>query len=167
MVAPKLRPMTDPLLSDAQALFDDVVELRRRLHRHPELGNHLPKTRETVVEGIENIKSMERTVSFIYMGLRILPGTPLVRIAQREGLLSSDHELLESVYYIAPGIDREWLEATLTAGFSGLRHCVFPPDLLDGSLQFLFKLGHAGFLWDMLIPDGKKAGRRRRRHGNK
>jgi len=99
------------------------------------------------------------------MGLRILPGTALARIAQREGLLSADHELLESVYYIAPGIDREWLEATLTAGFSGLRHCVFPPDLLDSSLQFLYRLGHSGFVWDMLIPDGKRTRRRRRRHG--
>jgi lipid biosynthesis B12-binding/radical SAM protein len=125
------------------------------------------ETQETVLEGIENVRNMERTVSFIYMGLRILPGTPLARIAQREGLLSNDQQLLESVYYIAPGIDKEWLEATLTAGFSGLRHCVFPPDLLDSSLQFLYKLGRAGFLWDMLIPDGKKSRRRRKRHGRR
>jgi lipid biosynthesis B12-binding/radical SAM protein len=151
--------------------FRDIVECNDLFGRHGIATAHFymfgcpGETRETVVEGIENVKNMQRTVSFIYMGLRILPGTALARMARREGLLSSDHQLLESVYYIAPGIDKEWLEATLTAGFSGLRHCVFPPDMLDSSLQFLYKLGHAGFLWDMLIPDGKKARGRRRRHG--
>jgi lipid biosynthesis B12-binding/radical SAM protein len=151
--------------------FRDIVECNDLFGRHGIATAHFymfgcpGETRETVVEGIENVKNMQRTVSFIYMGLRILPGTALARMARREGLLSSDHQLLESVYYIAPGIDKEWLEATLTAGFSGLRHCVFPPDMLDSSLQFLYKLGHAGFLWDMLIPDGRKARGRRRRHG--
>jgi hypothetical protein len=123
------------------------------------------ETRETVLQGIENIRDMEKTVSFIFMGLRILPNTPLARIAQRQGLLSRNHELLEPVYYVAPGLDKEWLRKTLTDGFSDLRHCVFPPDSLDNSLQFLFKLGHAGFLWDMIIPDEKKVRRRWRRHG--
>jgi len=153
--------------------FQDVVESNALFGRHGIATAHFymfggpGETRETVLEGIENIRKMERTVSFIYMGLRILPGTALARIARREGLLSDDQELLESVYYIAPGIDKEWLEATLKAGFSGLRHCVFPPDILDSSLQFLYKLGHSGFLWDMLIPDGKKGRGRRRRHGTR
>lgn len=47
--------MTHSLLSDAQDLLDDVVQLRRRLHRHPELGNHLPKTREIVLDALEGL----------------------------------------------------------------------------------------------------------------
>lgn len=153
--------------------FKDILECNDLFGRHGIATAHFymfgspGETEETVLEGIENIRSMQRTVSFIYMGLRILPGTGLARIAKREGLLSSEDELLESVYYIAPGIEKEWLEATLTEGFSGLRHCVFPPDLLDSSLQFLYKLGHAGFLWDMLIPDDRRARGRRRRHGRR
>jgi lipid biosynthesis B12-binding/radical SAM protein len=153
--------------------FKDVVECNDLFRRHDIGTAHFymfgspGETRETVLEGIENIRGMEKTVSFIYMGLRIFPRTPLARIAEREGLLSNDQELLDPVYYIAPGIDREWLEKTLTEAFSGLRHCVFPPDLLDSSLQFLFRLGHAGFLWDMIIPDNKRARGRRRRHGRK
>jgi len=99
------------------------------------------------------------------MGVRILPNTPLARIARREGLLSDDGELFEPAYYIAPALDREWLERTLTEGFAGLRHCVFPPDMLDSSLQFLHKLGHVGFLWDMVRPRKKGARERRRRNG--
>ena len=107
---------------------------------------------------------MKQTVSFVYMGIRILPHTPLAKIARREGFLSRDKELLEPVYYIAPGIDKQWLEETLTDAFSGIRHCVFPPDALDSSLQFLHKLGYSGSLWDMLVP-GKEERKKRKRHG--
>ncbi|MCK4389432.1 MAG: lipid biosynthesis B12-binding/radical SAM protein [Desulfobacterales bacterium] len=120
------------------------------------------ETRETVLEGIENIKNLKKTVSFIFMGIRILPDTVLARIACRQGFISHDQALLDSVYYIAPGIDRQWLEKTLTDAFSGIRHCVFPPDALDSSLQFLHKLGYSGSLWDMLIPGGEKRQRQRR-----
>ena len=125
------------------------------------------ETKETVLEGVENIINMKQTVSFIYMGVRILPGTPLARLARREGLISDENDLLEPVYYIAPGIDREWLERTLTEGFAGLRNCVFPPDILDSSLQFLYRMGHAGFLWDMVRPRRKRARGRRAQHGAK
>ena len=151
--------------------FGDIVEFNDLLGRHGIATAHFymfgcpGETQETVIEGIDNIRNMKKTVSFIYMGLRILPDTPLARIARREGLLSEGQDLLEPVYYIAPGLDREWLEKTLTEGFAGLRNCVFPPDILDSSLQFLYKLGHVGFLWDMVQPRRRRARAKRRRHG--
>jgi radical SAM superfamily enzyme YgiQ (UPF0313 family) len=154
-------------------LFRDVVACNELFRRHEIATSHFymfgspGETQETVLEGIDNIQKMEKTVSFIYMGIRILPGTPLSRIARREGLLVSDQELLEPLYYIAPGIDKDWLEKTLSEGFSGLRHCVFPPDLLDSSLQFLYRLGHVGFLSDMLIQDSGRVRGRRRRHAQR
>jgi len=118
------------------------------------------ETRDTVLEGIENIKSLKKTVSFIFMGIRILPHTPLARLAKKEGIISSGQDLLEPVYYTAPVIDRKWLEVTLTEAFRGIRNCVFPPDLLDNSLAFLHKLGYSGSLWDMLIPGNAKRNRK-------
>jgi lipid biosynthesis B12-binding/radical SAM protein len=153
--------------------FEDIVDCNDLFRRH-EIGTaHFymfgtpGETRETVLEGIENIKGLRNAVSFIYMGVRILPGTPLARIAKREGLLSDEHDLLEPVYYIAPGLDREWLERTLTDGFAGFRNCVFPPDRLDSGLQFLHRMGHVGFLWNMVLPRKKAARERRTRHGKK
>jgi lipid biosynthesis B12-binding/radical SAM protein len=122
------------------------------------------ETEETVIEGLKNIKNLNKTVSFVFMGIRILPDTILHRIAVKEGVISPENRLLESAYYIAPGLEKEWLEKTLTEGFSGIRHCVFPPDAMDGSLQFLHKLGYSGSLWDMLVPADKKQ-RRQRGHG--
>jgi lipid biosynthesis B12-binding/radical SAM protein len=151
--------------------FRDIIECNDLLGRHGIGTAHFymfgspGETQDTVIEGIENIRSLKKTVSFIFMGLRILPGTPLATIAKKEGLLSEEHDLLDPVFYIAPGIDKEWLEKTLTDGFAGLRHCVFPPDILDSSLAFLYKLGHVGFLWDMVLARTKRARGKRRRHG--
>ncbi len=118
------------------------------------------ETEKSVLEGIENIKSLKKTVSFIFMGIRILPGTPLADVAQKEGVITPGQDLLDPVYYIAPGIDRAWLQNVLTEAFKGMRNCVFPPDALDSSLAFLHKLGYSGSLWDMLIPGNFKRKRK-------
>ncbi len=110
------------------------------------------ETRKAVLEGVDNIKSLKKTVSFIFMGIRILPNTPLAKLAEKEGIISGGQDLFEPVYYISPSIERKWLEITLTEAFKGMRNCVFPPDALDSSLAFLHKLGYSGSLWDMLIP---------------
>ena len=43
------------LLSAGGALLDDTIELRRRLHRHPELGLDLPKTQEAVLDALDGL----------------------------------------------------------------------------------------------------------------
>lgn len=39
----------------AQAMAPELVELRRELHRHPELGNDLPRTQRTVLNALEGL----------------------------------------------------------------------------------------------------------------
>jgi metal-dependent amidase/aminoacylase/carboxypeptidase family protein len=43
---------TDLLATSAAALLDGVVELRRAIHVHPELGLHLPRTQEAVLAAL-------------------------------------------------------------------------------------------------------------------
>lgn len=117
------------------------------------------ETQETVKQGIANLVGMKNTASFIFMGIRILPNTILEKIAKAEGVISEDQNFLEPVYYIAPGLDKQWLEKTLEKGFTGVRYCVFPPDALDSSLQFMHKMGYSGSMWDMLLP--KNRGRKK------
>jgi amidohydrolase len=48
----------DPLvgvLDDAKALLPETVDLRRRIHRQPELGLRLPRTQETVLGAIDDL----------------------------------------------------------------------------------------------------------------
>lgn len=42
-------------LEKAKALLPDAVALRRRIHEHPELGLHLPRTVEAVREALDGL----------------------------------------------------------------------------------------------------------------
>jgi lipid biosynthesis B12-binding/radical SAM protein len=148
--------------------FQDVIECNDLFSSFGVATSHYfmfggpGETQETVLEGIENIKALKKCVSFIFMGIRILPNTTLAKIALKEKVLSPENGMLQPVYYLSPLVDRKWLETTLTEAFSNSRHCIFPPDKVDSSLRMLHKLGYAGTLWDLLIPGSKS--RRRERH---
>lgn len=43
-------------LESARRVLDDVVELRRKLHRHPEIGNHLPTSRRIILDALEGLQ---------------------------------------------------------------------------------------------------------------
>ena len=109
------------------------------------------ETPETVAEGIANIKALRKAPVFVFMGIRILPGTPLLALALKEGVLPRGHDLLEPVYYLSPAIERQWLHDTLEEAFRSIRHIVFPPDAFESTIQMLKKMGnHAGPLWELL-----------------
>jgi hippurate hydrolase len=44
---------SDDLQAAAREQLKSAIELRRRIHRHPELGLHLPETRQAVLDAIE------------------------------------------------------------------------------------------------------------------
>src|SRR5262245_39496279 len=50
-------PMTTKtaLLDEARGLLDETVDLRRRIHRHPEIGLTLPRTQQTVLEALDGL----------------------------------------------------------------------------------------------------------------
>jgi lipid biosynthesis B12-binding/radical SAM protein len=147
--------------------FKDVIECNELFARHKIATSHFfmfggpGETTETVQEGIRNILGLRQCVAFIFMGIRILPQTPLARLAIREKLIAPDDGLLQPVYYLSPAVDKQWLEETLTKAFADVRHCVFPPDAMDNSLQVLHKLGYTGPMWDLLLPGGKPRERTR------
>jgi radical SAM superfamily enzyme YgiQ (UPF0313 family) len=110
------------------------------------------ETKETVLEGIKNVASLLNTVSFMFMGVRILPQTPLEKIALREGVIKAGQDMLGSVYYLSPALDRQWLENALIEGFKDHRCCFFPADKFETATKFLRHMGYKGSLWEMLSP---------------
>lgn len=109
------------------------------------------ETRETVLEGIENILSIENAVHFVFLGIRILPDSALYRQAVKDGLVEDGDRLLDSVYYIAPDLDREWVKKTLYDAFNGKRSVIYPPNAADDKLKILHKLGYSGPMWEFLL----------------
>jgi lipid biosynthesis B12-binding/radical SAM protein len=110
------------------------------------------ETPASVLEGIENIRSLRCTAAFVFLGIRILPHTELHELSIRDGIVTPNQELLEPAYYISPAIDRAATESTLADAFKKLPHVIYPPDAFDDKLQLLHKLGYAGSLWDLLGP---------------
>jgi amidohydrolase len=53
--------MPTSLLEDAARILPDLVDLRRRIHRSPELGLELPNTQEQVLEAIDGLGFEVRT----------------------------------------------------------------------------------------------------------
>jgi hippurate hydrolase len=84
-----------PLLDAARAILPDVVDTRRRLHRCPEIGLHLPKTQAIVVDELRAIGLEPRpgasttSVTAIIEGAR--PGPTILLRGDMDGLpLSED-----------------------------------------------------------------------------
>ena len=64
---------TEGLLEEAQALLPAAVELRREIHRNPELGLDLPDTRAALLAALEGIDlevSLSKTTSGVVATLR-------------------------------------------------------------------------------------------------
>jgi len=138
-------------------LWKDVIACNDLFRRHDVTTAHYymfggpGETPETVREGIENIRNLPHTANFMFMGIRILPDTPLMELARREGLLADDQDIIESIYYFSKETDRDVLEMRLTDGFADRMNCVFPPDALDEKLILLHKMGYSGSGYDMLV----------------
>jgi radical SAM superfamily enzyme YgiQ (UPF0313 family) len=109
------------------------------------------ETRETVAEGIANIKALRKAPVFVFLGIRILPGTPLLNLAAREGILAPGHDLITPAYYISPAVEQAWLHQTLEDAFRAIHYIIFPPDACESTIQMLKRLGnHSGPLWELL-----------------
>jgi lipid biosynthesis B12-binding/radical SAM protein len=109
------------------------------------------ETMATVAEGLENLEQLEHTVVFAFSGIRILPGTPLLARAIRDGLLAEGASLRDPVYYQSPGVDVEKMNDLITAAFRNRRDRVFPPAEGQKRLAIMHRFGYRGLLWDTLI----------------
>src|SRR5919198_5767302 len=72
------------ILDAAQGVLDDAIALRRRIHRHPEIGLTLPRTQATVLEVLDGlgleVRAGERTTSVV---ARLTGGRPSPTILLR------------------------------------------------------------------------------------
>src|SRR3954453_20109484 len=81
----------DPLLDAAEAALPAVVDLRRRFHRIPEIGLHLPLTQAMVADELRAIglePALGRSVSSVVATIEGLGAGPTILLrADMDGLL--------------------------------------------------------------------------------
>ena len=112
------------------------------------------ETRETVERTLEFARRRVRPSDTVFFnsGVRLYPGTALEAAARRDGTLTKPAaEMLEPVFYLSPGVDKEWLLKTLAAATRENMNFIDPASLKPPFLSRLHGLAHlAGFkppLW--------------------
>jgi radical SAM superfamily enzyme YgiQ (UPF0313 family) len=105
------------------------------------------ETEATIDESFENAKRIANTVFFPFIGMRIYPGTVLHKISLAEGLVKPGDDLIEPVYYIAPGINYDTLKDRAIA--SG-RRWVFPDEDVATVMNRMRQRKRKGSLWHHL-----------------
>lgn len=65
--------------------------------------------KKSVLETVEFINSRTPTMVGFTVGVRIMPNTPLVDIAVKEGVIDADDPLMEPKFYISPDV-KGWVE---------------------------------------------------------
>ena len=142
--------------------FDDVLKCNQLFSdKNIAVANYFMmggpgETEDTARDGVENIRKLDMSVSFVFLGIRILPGTPLFKLSLKQNIISEDHNILEPTYYFSPELDRTWLEEFLDSTLARIKHCVYPPNSMDSGIQILRKMGYRGNLWEMMVKGSKR-----------
>ena len=78
------------ILAEAAGLLDDTIALRRRIHRHPEIGLTLPRTQRTVLEALAglglDVRTGERATSVVARLRGERPGPTILLRADMDAL---------------------------------------------------------------------------------
>ena len=148
--------------------FDDIFNFYNTSHKEEIASAYffifggLGETDKTLEQGLKNIRRLEEGVIFIYSGIRILPGTGLYKVAVKEGVISEDDSLLNSVYYFSPHINVRDMNTKIEQEAKNYRRYIFPPEKGKMMVDAMHAFGRKGLLWDELLAFPGTSGRRRR-----
>ncbi len=120
------------------------------------------ETPETVTQSLKNIEQLEKSVVFIFSGIRILPNTGIADIAKAQGVLGKNDTLLTPRYYVSPLVDKEKMNAAIEKAFHKQKGRFFPPENGEMRMKALQAFGFKGLLWDMILNTSPKRKRKRR-----
>jgi len=141
--------MISTLLRDAQELKREVVRLRRAIHRHPELGLHLPRTQAAVVQELEglglSIRTGERLTSVVATLEGARPGPSILLRADMDALPVQEETGLEFASEVEGVMHACGHDAHVAMLVGAARLLVRHRDKLSGSVIFMFQPGEEGY----------------------
>ncbi len=108
---------------------------------------------DSVMETLSGIDKLNKTVLFLFCGMRIYPHTALYEIAVKEGLVKRSQSLLKPAFYKSSAIDMEAV-VELVRKKAGSR-----PNWIIGAggektsqtLSEMYDRGFSGPLWELLV----------------
>lgn len=108
---------------------------------------------DTLRESLANCERLEKTVFFLFGGVRIYPNTGLFETALNEGQISVDAGFLEPVFYWSPRLDRDAAVEIIRKHAAGRTNWLIGsgPSGMYRMMERLHAWGHVGPLWERLI----------------
>jgi amidohydrolase len=139
----------DDLLGDSARVLPDVVDLRRRIHRAPELGLQLPDTQARVLEAIDGLGLEVRTGEGVTSIVADLPGdregpTVLLR-ADMDALPMPEDTGLEFASEIDGAMHACGHDAHTAMLVGAARLLADRRASMPGTVRFMFQPGEEGF----------------------
>jgi radical SAM superfamily enzyme YgiQ (UPF0313 family) len=111
------------------------------------------ETPQTLEETFSNVDKLEKTVLFLFCGMRIYPHTGLYDIAVRQGHITAGQSIVEPVFYRSPALRCEDLPARIERQAQGRDNWVIAAggDKVVKIMNRMYRRGHTGPLWEYLI----------------
>lgn len=101
------------------------------------------ETDATIEKGIDNVLSLEKVYSLIFAGVRLLPHTPILKRAQREGIIPAGWDGTGEQYYFSPAINPPRMHERLESALGNSPYCFYPPHKKRAELAAIHRIGYA------------------------
>ena len=145
-----LEAMNKPFTFDDVMAFHHLAETVGIPAAHFVIFGGPGETMSSFRQGLRNMERLGRDVVFGFLGIRILPNTPIHATAVSEGIISQDEDLLYPRYYFSPEVDRVQMEQELKQQWASRMDRIFPVSELYSRLSYLHNSGYVGPMWDLL-----------------
>jgi hippurate hydrolase len=137
------------ILHEAQQMLDETIALRRRIHRHPELGLTLPRTQAAVLEALDGlgleVRTGQRTSSVVARLRGARPGPTILLRGDMDALPMPEDTGLPFASEV-PGAMHACGHDGHTAMLAGAaRLLARRRESLAGSVLFMFQPGEEGY----------------------
>lgn len=152
------------LRAAAEAILDDVIEIRRRLHRRPEIGLHLPETQAVIADALRDLGLEPRlgvsTTSVVALIEGATAGPTTLLRADMDGLPLSEDTGLPFASEVAGAMHACGHDTHVAMLLGAARLIAERRDELAGRVLLMFQPGEEGYhgarfmLEEGLLEDG-------------
>jgi amidohydrolase len=145
------------ILADARALLPDIVAIRRRIHRHPEIGTDLPVTQAVVVEELARLglkSTIGRSLSSVTAMIEgAEPGPTILLRADMDALPLTEDTGLDFESEIEGAMHACGHDAHVAMLLGAARLLVGRRSQLSGRVLLMYQPGEEGYggAKDMLV----------------
>src|SRR5499426_907944 len=140
---------TSEILRDARAVLEDTIQLRRRIHRQPEIGLSVPRTQAAVLDALAglglDVQTGQRTTSVVARLRGARPGPTILLRGDMDALPMPEDTGLPFASEVAGAMHACGHDAHTAMLAGAARLLARHRDALAGSVLFMFQPGEEGY----------------------